>query len=84
MQQEDKAMVMTLYMTVVKQHSQHIMTPTITIYMIVVKQLTLTTRQSSYHYIQSIAELKYANILYAKLKYANILYAFHEFTVQKL
>jgi hypothetical protein len=40
MQWEDKAMVMTLYMTVVKQHSQHIMTPTITIYMIVVKQLT--------------------------------------------
>jgi hypothetical protein len=32
MQQEDKAMVMTLYMTVLKQHSQHIMTPTITIY----------------------------------------------------
>jgi hypothetical protein len=44
MQQEDKAMVMTLYLKVVKQHSQHIMTPTITIYMIVVKQLTLTTK----------------------------------------
>jgi hypothetical protein len=44
MQQEDKAMVMTLHMTVVKQHSQHIMTPTITIYMTVVKQLTLTTK----------------------------------------
>jgi hypothetical protein len=44
MQQEDKAMVMRLYMTVVKQHSQHIMTPTITIYMTVVKQLTLTTK----------------------------------------
>jgi hypothetical protein len=28
MRQEDKGMVMTLYMTVVKQHSQHIMTPT--------------------------------------------------------
>jgi hypothetical protein len=37
-QQEDKAMVMTLFMTVVKQHSQHIMIPTITIYMTVVKQ----------------------------------------------
>jgi hypothetical protein len=36
MQQEDKAMVMTLYMIVVKQHSRHIMTPTITIYMIIV------------------------------------------------
>jgi hypothetical protein len=44
MQQEDKAMVMTLYMTVVKQHSQHITTPTITIYMTVVIQLTLTTK----------------------------------------
>jgi hypothetical protein len=44
MQQEDKEMVMTLYMTVVEQHSQRIMTPTITIYMIVVKQLTLTTK----------------------------------------
>jgi hypothetical protein len=43
MEQDDKAMVMTLYMTIVKQHSQHIMTPTLTIYMIVVKQLTLTT-----------------------------------------
>jgi hypothetical protein len=42
MQQEDKAMVKTLYMIVVKQHSQHIMTPTMTIYMTVVKQLTLT------------------------------------------
>jgi hypothetical protein len=31
-------------------------------------------RESSYHYIQSIVELKYANILYA----------FHEFTVQIL
>jgi predicted small metal-binding protein len=27
MQQEDKEMVMTLYMTIVKQHLQHIMTP---------------------------------------------------------
>jgi hypothetical protein len=44
MQQEDKAMVMTLYMTVVKQHSQHIMTPTITIYMTVVKQLIVAPR----------------------------------------
>jgi hypothetical protein len=44
MQREDKAMVMTLYMTVVKQHSQHIMAPTITIYMTVVKQLTITTK----------------------------------------
>jgi hypothetical protein len=44
MQQEDKAMVMRLYMTVVKQHSQHIMTPIITIHMTVVKQLTLTTK----------------------------------------
>jgi hypothetical protein len=43
MEQDDKAMVMTLYMTIVKQHSQHIMTPTLTIYMTVVKQLTLTT-----------------------------------------
>jgi hypothetical protein len=43
MQQEDKA-IMTLYMTVVKQRSQHIMTTTITIYMTVVKQLTLTTK----------------------------------------
>jgi hypothetical protein len=43
--------------------------------MTVVKQLTLTSiRQSSYHYIQNIAELKYAKILYA----------FHEFTMQKL
>jgi hypothetical protein len=32
MHQEDKAMVMTLYMTVAKQHSQHIMTPTNNIY----------------------------------------------------
>jgi hypothetical protein len=47
MQQEDNAMVMTLYMTVVKQHSQHIMTPTITIYMIVVKQLTLITKHKT-------------------------------------
>jgi hypothetical protein len=47
MQQEDKAMVMTLYMTVVKQHSQHIMTPTITIYIIVVKQLALTTKNKT-------------------------------------
>jgi hypothetical protein len=38
-------MVMTLYMTVVKQHSQHIMTPTI--YMTVVKQLTLTTKHKT-------------------------------------
>jgi hypothetical protein len=44
MQQEYKAMVMTLYMTVVKQHSQHIMIPTIIIYMTIVKQLTLTTK----------------------------------------
>jgi hypothetical protein len=44
MQQQDEAMVMTLYMTVVKQHSQHIMTPTIIIYMTVVKQLTLTRK----------------------------------------
>jgi hypothetical protein len=47
MQQEDKAMVMTLYMTVVKQHSQHIMTPTITIYMTVVKQLILTRKHKT-------------------------------------
>jgi hypothetical protein len=47
MQQEDKAMVMTLYMTVVKQHSQHIMTPPTTIYIIVVKQLTLTTKHKT-------------------------------------
>jgi hypothetical protein len=47
MQQEDKAMVMTLHVTVVKQQSQHIMTPTITIYMIVVKQLTLTTKHKT-------------------------------------
>jgi hypothetical protein len=47
MQQEDKAMVMTLYMTVVKEHSQHIMTPTITIYVTVVKQLTLTTKHKT-------------------------------------
>jgi hypothetical protein len=45
MQQEDKA-IMTLYMTVVKQHSQHIITPIIIIYMIVVKQLTLATKHS--------------------------------------
>jgi hypothetical protein len=37
-------MVMTLYMTIVKQH---IMTPTITIYMTVVKQLTLTTKHKT-------------------------------------
>jgi hypothetical protein len=37
-------MVMTLYITVVKQHSQHILTLKITIYMTVVKQLTLTTK----------------------------------------
>jgi hypothetical protein len=43
MQQEDKA-ITTLYMTVVKQHSQHIMTQTIKIYMTVVKQLALTTK----------------------------------------
>jgi hypothetical protein len=36
MQQEDKE-IMTLRMTAVKQHSQHIMTPTITICMTVVK-----------------------------------------------
>jgi hypothetical protein len=49
MQQEDKAIVMTLYMTLVKQHSQHIMTPTITItiYMTVVKQLTVTTKHKT-------------------------------------
>jgi hypothetical protein len=47
MQQEDKAMVMTLYMIVVKQHSQHIMTPTIIIYMTVVKQLTLRTKHKT-------------------------------------
>jgi hypothetical protein len=47
MQQEDKAMVMTLYMIIVKQHSQHIMKPTITIYMIVVKQLTLNTKHKT-------------------------------------
>jgi hypothetical protein len=47
MQQEDKEMVMTLYMTVVKQHSQHIMTMSITIYMTVVKQLTLTTKHKA-------------------------------------
>jgi hypothetical protein len=29
MQQADKAMALTLYMIEVKQHSQHIMTPTI-------------------------------------------------------
>jgi hypothetical protein len=49
MQQEDKAMVMTLYMKVVKQHSQYIMTPTITIYMTIVKQLTLTTKHKIVH-----------------------------------
>jgi hypothetical protein len=47
MQQEDKVMVMILYMTVVKQHSQHIMTSTITIYMTIVKQLTLTTKHKT-------------------------------------
>jgi hypothetical protein len=47
MQQEDKATVMTLYMTVVKQQSQHNMTPTITIYMTIVKQLTLTTNHKT-------------------------------------
>jgi hypothetical protein len=47
MQQEDKAMVMTLYMIVVKQHSQHIMTPKITIYITVVKQLTLTIKHKT-------------------------------------
>jgi hypothetical protein len=40
-------MVTTLYMTIVKQHSQYIMTPTITIYMTVVKQLTLTTKHKT-------------------------------------
>jgi hypothetical protein len=44
MQQEDKAIVMALYMRIVKEQSQHIMTPTITIYMTVVKQITLTTK----------------------------------------
>jgi hypothetical protein len=44
MQQEDKAMVMTLYMIVVKQH---IVTPTITIYTTVMKQLTLTTKNKT-------------------------------------
>jgi hypothetical protein len=47
MQQEDKAMIMTLYMIVVKQHSQHIMTQTITIHMTIVKQLTLTTKHKT-------------------------------------
>jgi hypothetical protein len=47
MQLEDKAMVMALYMTVVKQRSQHIMTPAITIHMTVVKQLTLTTKHKT-------------------------------------
>jgi hypothetical protein len=47
MQQEDEAMVMTLYVTVVKQHSQDIMTPTITIYMTAVKQLTFTTKHKT-------------------------------------
>jgi hypothetical protein len=47
MQQKNKAMVMTLYMTVVKHHSQHIMTQTITIYMTVVKQLTRTTKHKT-------------------------------------
>jgi hypothetical protein len=46
-QQEHKAMVMTLHMTVVKQQSQHIMTPTITIYITVMKQLTLTTKHKT-------------------------------------
>jgi hypothetical protein len=46
-QEEDKALVMTLYMTVAKQHSQHIMTATIIIYMTVVKQLTLTTKHET-------------------------------------
>jgi hypothetical protein len=40
-------MVMTLYMTIVEKHSQHIMTPTITIYMTVVNQLTLTTKHKT-------------------------------------
>jgi hypothetical protein len=47
MHQEDKEMVMKLYMTVAKQHSQHIMTQTVTIYMTVVKQLTLTTKHKT-------------------------------------
>jgi hypothetical protein len=47
MQQEDKAMFMTLYMKEAKQHSKHIMTPTIKIYMTVVKQLTLTTKHKT-------------------------------------
>jgi hypothetical protein len=42
-----KAMVMTLYMSVVKQHSQHIMTPAMTIYMTLMKQLTLTTKHKT-------------------------------------
>jgi hypothetical protein len=45
-QQEDKAIVMTLC-TVVNQQSQHILTPTTTIYMTVVKQLTLTTKHKT-------------------------------------
>jgi hypothetical protein len=40
-------MVMTLYMAVAKQHPQYIMTPIITIYMIVVKQLTLTIKHKT-------------------------------------
>jgi hypothetical protein len=53
MQQDDKAMVMTLYMTVVKQHSQHIMTPTVTIYMTIVKQLTHTTKHKTVYLVHS-------------------------------
>jgi hypothetical protein len=74
MQQEVKAMFMTLYMIVVKQHSQHIMTPAITIYIIVVKQLTLTTkhRQSSYHYITNYCDPIPTDIMWpSELKYAN-------------
>jgi hypothetical protein len=74
MQQEDKAMVMTLYMTVVKQHSQHIMTPTITKYMTVVKQLTSqqSIRQSSYHYLINHCDAIPTDIMWpSELKNAN-------------
>jgi hypothetical protein len=68
-------MVMILYMKIVKQHSQHIMTPTIIIYIIVVKKLTLTTkhiRQSSYHYIINHCDAIPTNIMCpSELKYAN-------------
>jgi hypothetical protein len=65
---------MTLYMIVVKQHSQHIMTPTIKIYMTVVKQLTLTTSigHSSYHYIINHCDAIPTDIMWpSELKYAN-------------